>query len=74
MAEMVDMYEKYKYSFEIHVIRDTIYMRVYTGEVFEPNIFKDSMEYQTLEKYYNVIEAMMSLSKHIYKVIDEIIV
>ncbi len=74
MAEMVDMYEKYKYSFEIHVIHDTIYMRVYTGEVFEPNIFKDSMEYQTLEKYYNVIEAMMSLSKHIYKVIDEIVV
>ncbi|MBR6689605.1 MAG: DUF3137 domain-containing protein [Clostridia bacterium] len=73
MAEMVDMIKKYGYSFEIHIIRDTIYMRVFTGEVFEPNIFKDSMEYQTLEKYYNVIRAMMNLSTHIYKVIDEII-
>ena len=74
MAEMVDMHEKYGYSFEIHIIRDTIYMRVFTGEVFEPNIFKDSMEYKTLEKYYKVIEAMMSLSKHIYSVIDEIVI
>ena len=74
MAEMVDMREKYGYTFEIHVIRNTIYMRVFTGSVFEPNIFKDSMEYQTLEKYYKVIHAMMSLSTHIYKVIDEIIV
>ncbi len=74
MAEMVDINNKYGYSFEIHIIRDTIYMRVFTGEVFEPNIFKDSMEYQTLEKYYMVIQAMMSLSTHIYKVIDGIIV
>jgi hypothetical protein len=74
MSEMLDMNNKYGYSFEIHIIRDTIYMRVFTGEVFEPNIFKDSMEYQTLEKYYMVIQAMMSLSTHIYKVIDEIIV
>ena len=68
------MTEKYGYTFEIHIIRDTIYMRVFTGSVFEPNIFKDSMEYQTLEKYYKVIHAMMSLSTHIYKVIDEVIV
>lgn len=74
MAEMVDMREKYGYTFEIHIIHDTIYMRVFTGEVFEPNIFKDSMEYQTLEKYYKVIQAMMSLSTHIYKVIDEIVI
>ena len=74
MAEMVDMREKYGYSFEIHIIRDTIYMRVFTGGVFEPNIYKESLEYQTLEKYYKIIHAMMSLSTHIYKVIDEIII
>ena len=72
MAEMLDMREKYGYQFEMHIICDTIYMRVFTGEVFEPNIFKNSMEHKTLEKYYKVIDAMMSLSKHIYSVIDDI--
>ena len=47
-------------------------MRVFTGGIFEPNIFKEALEYQTVEKYYNMLQAMMNLSKHIYKVIDEI--
>ncbi len=72
MSEMVDIKEKYGYSFEMHIIRDKIYMRVFTGPVFEPNIFKESLEYQTVEKYYNMLQAMMNLSTHIYKVIDEI--
>ena len=72
MAEMVDIREKYGYAFEMHILRDKIYMRVFTGGIFEPNIFKESLEYQTVEKYYKMLQAMMNLSKHIYKVIEEI--
>lgn len=72
MSEMIELYKKFKYSFDIHIINNTIYMRMSTGEVFEPNIFKNAMEYKTLEKYYLVLKAMMNISKHIYDIINEI--
>lgn len=72
MTEMIELYKKFKYSFEIHIIKDTIYMRISTFEVFEPNVFKNSMEYKTLEKYYKILQTVMSVSKHIYDTINQI--
>lgn len=69
MAEMIDLYEKYKYKFEINILNDTIYMRLRTGPMFEPNVFKSSMEYKTIEKYYLVLRALMSIAEHIYDTI-----
>lgn len=72
MTEIIELYKKFKYSFEIHIINNTIYIRMSTGEVFEPSIFKNSMEYKTIEKYYLVLNAIMNISKHIYDIINEI--
>lgn len=69
MAEMIDLYRKYKYSFEIHILNDTIYMRLRTGTMFEPSIFTSSMEYKQLEKYYLVLKALTSIAEHIYDTI-----
>ena len=66
MAEMIDLYEKYKYRFEINILNDKIYMRLRTGPVFEPNVFKKSMEYKQIEKYYLVLKALTSIASHIY--------
>jgi len=69
MTEMIDLYQKYKYSFEVHIINDTVYMRLRTGRMFEPNVFKSSMEYKQLEKYYMVLKALTNISEHIYNTI-----
>lgn len=69
MAEMIDLYRKYKYRFEIHIINDTVYMRLRTGAMFEPNVFKSSIEYKQLEKYYLVLKALMNIAEHIYDTI-----
>ena len=69
MAEMIDLYQKYKYKFEISIINDTVYMRLRTGAMFEPSIFKSSMEYSQLQKYYLVLKALMSLAEHMHDTI-----
>lgn len=72
MAEMIDLYEKYKYRFEINILNDTIYMRLRTGPMFEPNVFKESMEYKQIEKYYLVLKALTSIASHIYDTVNKI--
>lgn len=69
MAEMIDLYNKYKYRFEIHIINDTVYMRLRTGAMFEPSIFKSSLEYKQIEKYYLVLKALTNIATHIYDTI-----
>lgn len=72
MAEMIDLYEKYKYRFEINILNDTIYMRLRTGPMFEPSVFKESMEYKQIEKYYLVLKALTNIASHIYDIVARI--
>lgn len=72
MTKMLDLYEKYKYRFEINIIDDKVYMRLRTGSMFEPNIFSNSMEYKQIEKYYLVLKTLISISEHIYKTVDRL--
>lgn len=72
MAEMIDLYNKYKYQFEISILNDTVHMRLRTGEVFEPDVFKSSLEFKTLEKYYLVLTALINIAKHIHDTIAKI--
>lgn len=66
MTDMIDLYQKYKYKFEINILDDTVYMRLKTGAMFEPNTFKSSMEYKTIERYYIVLKALTSIASKIY--------
>ena len=72
MTEMIDLYNKYKYKFEIHIINNKIYMRIATGEVFEPNMFKHSLEYETIEKCYLILQALINTSTCIYNAVNSI--
>ena len=72
MAEMIDLYQKYKYRFEISILNDTVYMRLSTGPMFEPSIFKSSMEYKQLEKYYLVLKALTNIASHMYDTVSKL--
>lgn len=72
MADMIDLYTKYKYRFEINILDDTVYMRLRTGAMFEPNVFKSSMEYKTIEKYYLVLKALMTIAAKVYDTVAKI--
>ena len=72
MTEILDLYRKYKYRFEISIINDTVYMRLMTGRMFEPNLFGKAMDYKVVEKYFLVLKALADIATHIYTVIDDI--
>lgn len=72
MQDMIELYRKYGYIYEVHLIDDRLYMRISTGPLFEPNIFKSSMEYKTIEKYYLVLKAFMKIVEKMYTTIDKL--
>ena len=47
-------------------------MRLRTGPMFEPGIFKESMQYKQIEKYYLVLKALTSLASHMYDTVNKI--
>lgn len=72
MSAMVELYQQYKYRFEISITNDTVYMRLRTGPVFEPNIFGNSMEYKQLEKYYLILRAITNIASQVYDTINRL--
>jgi len=72
MTEMIELYRKFKCGFEINIINNTVYMRLFTGLMFEPNAFMNPLYYSQIEKYYVSLKAMMNISTYIYNTINEI--
>lgn len=66
MTEMIELYQKYKYKFEINILDDTVHMRIRSVSMFEPNVFNSSLQYKRLEKYYLVLKAVTSIAEHVY--------
>ena len=71
MALMIDFREKYKIKYELTIISDKIYIRFHTGDVFEPKAFKSALDYNTLKKYYDIIEFIFNVSREINKTIEK---
>lgn len=72
MAEMVDLYKKYKYRFEVSIIKERVHMRLRTYSIFEPLIFGKPLESKEFEKYQMMLDALLSLASHIYETIDRL--
>lgn len=72
MAEMVDLYKKYKYRFEVSIIKDRVHMRLRTYSIFEPLIFGKPLESKEFEKYQMMLDALLSLASHIYETIERL--
>lgn len=56
---------------ELTIKADKLYIRFKTGNTFEGNIFKDSLDYSTLKNYYDMILFVFSMADSIAKSIKE---
>ena len=45
-------------------------IRFHTGNMFEPKLFKSSLDYNMLKEYYDIIEFVIRVTKEINKVIE----
>jgi hypothetical protein len=72
MEYLVDFYKKYNLPFEIAFLGKYIYLRFFTGPMFEPSIRKDSMNKTSLLKYYSIVEFISEVSNLVNDTIKDL--
>lgn len=72
MQMLIDFKEQNRFTPEITINENNMYIRFNTGEVFEANMLKKALDYDTLLKYYNIINFTLELTEKILKNIKEI--
>lgn len=72
METLINFYKKYNLDFEIIFRNNTIYMRFFTGPMFEPQIFKNSMDKKTLAIYFCILKFIVDVSKNVNKALQEV--
>ena len=75
-SDVIEMFinfkEKNKIVPEITIKNNHLYIRFATGEIFETSILKNALDFDTLLKYYNVINFTLGLSEKLIKNIKEV--
>lgn len=69
MEKLVDIYKKYNIGFDINLIDDRLYLRVFSEDSFEPTLYKE-YEKEKLYYDYNCVKLILELAQEMIKVID----
>lgn len=72
MSTMIDFIQQSKIKYELTINKDQMYIRFHTGGVFEPNLFKNSLDYSMLKKYYDIIDFVFKVTREINSVIEKV--
>lgn len=72
MTEFLELIKKNDVKFEFYMDHSIMHIRFHTGELFEPAVFKESLQFEYLEKYFNVISSVKDITEHICNVIMEV--
>ena len=71
MEMFINFKEENKIVPEITIKNSNLYIRFATGEIFEASVLKNSLDFDTLLKYYNVINFTLDLTEKLIKNIKE---
>ncbi len=71
MSTMIDFIQQSKIKYELTIKDSNIFIRFHTGEVFEPSLFKNSLDYSMLKKYYDIIDFVFKVTREINSVIEK---
>ena len=71
MQFLTDFYIKYKINYEIVFRNDTLYMRFFTGSMFEPTLLKNAMDKELLYMYYFIMNFIMDILKKVNKTLQD---
>lgn len=72
MECLINFYNKYKLEFDIVFSGSNIYVRFFTGVMFEPKIYKNSMDKEILLEYYSILKFILELNQKVNKATQEI--
>lgn len=71
MSTMIDFIQQSKIKYELTINKDQMYIRFHTGGVFEPSLFKNSLDYSMLKKYYDILDFVFKVTREINSVIEK---
>lgn len=71
MDYMIKFKQENKVKYEITIKNTSLFIRIHCTDIFESSIFKNPLDYKTLEEYYKYINFMCELNKKIYNTINE---
>lgn len=71
MSTMIDFIQQSKIKYELTINKDQIYIRFHTGGVFEPSLFKNSLDYNMLKRYYDIIDFVFKVTREINSVVEK---
>ena len=72
MMLLWDFYQKYELKFEVILSGNKIYLRFYTGNIFDVKLFGNSMNKNNLFIYYSIMEFVVELTKSINKALEKV--
>ena len=61
-----------KVKFEITIKQDKIYLRFFTGEMFEQKMFKKVADKQLLYAYYYILKCILKVSEEVNKSVQQL--
>lgn len=70
MEMMIDFIKTSEIKYELTIKENQIYIRFHTGNVFEPKMFKDVLDYNMLKKYYDIITFIFNVTRAINEAIE----
>ena len=71
MELLVDFYRKYELEYELVFENNNIYMRFFTGPMFEPKIFGNSMDKKLLYMYFSILKFVLEVTKIVNKTLEQ---
>ncbi len=71
MDKMLDFMKNSKIKYELTIRNDKLYIRFKTGPMFEGNILKSAVDFDTLKKVYDVINFTFDITRAMVKVTDD---
>ncbi len=72
MEALTSFYDKYKVDFEVLIKGNDLYLRFFTGNLFEYKRLKSMSNKKELFLYYSTVKFVIDLTKKINRVVNEI--
>lgn len=72
MECLIDFHNKYHLDFEITIRDNFIYLRFFTGSMFEPKIYGNSMDKQLLFTYFCISKFIIEVTQNINRTLKDL--
>ncbi len=69
---LMDLLLESKIKFEFNIRKDILYVRFHTGPMYEPSLFRKSLEFASIKRFYTNTKLLLNVCRQIALVVDEL--